>query len=1258
MFGSQSLILSVILKSLDEFLVVDQSDIEGKLLSAKGSLKLVNVGLKSIRLPVTKQHYVVVTGKVSKINFQWNLQSKSKKEDGDKQNSTLLIFDGVFLRISCHHVNEDESVLNRLSSFMSLAHLTPSSSPNNIGGQQGFSFGSEIINEFNDLHKSITKFITDSIMESSSLQAFLDSITFKIFNLKVEVEVPEDEDSISSPDNTRQNLKKQRPENSEMNSSSSSSDNTKQLITFVSKSIEMLADETIFEMLINDKSKSGREHPVRVTLKINSAYLELCQETEAGESISSSAYPIVEPFSYVISGRRSSGQRFLEMTRGFQAIGRRHSTAELSKEHGEKNGIVIHLGQPQIDALKTIANKFLMDDDDGDGDDNLPVRKMLRRARDAASSSSPPQRTEYLRSAVPFLIVLLFMSLLYNVVHLELISKIFHIKDTIIIPAAVILTMFAGLIVQVTINMNVMENFGSVSDLDDLYGKPEVPEMYPGSFRFPIEFITLIGPKGLRATLFQASFVGRLDTSMVNFAANQFELDSLYDELNFRPTESGPRISASGIRTAVNNGDVLVNIDETNRFYVPGQFQITEPISCTVLRFDSGALRVKVNEVKAQMLRGMSKSEERLLFLSRKESDVETESTTSFSEQIRGAAEATVNAADSLRQGLQKGVKQGVNVATNTTEKVAKGVQNTTGRVKDRIVKGVTKTTTQVSDSLNDAMKGVKLDGGTHDSGPLNQTGTGGDMHVHFMEEESLPNPIRNEGKMLQIRSVIKKQNRESLQKLRLIALEFESISLQSNRHNLRLYPKTFRGCDAVDFLLDTKIAKSRSDAVRIGRSLQDEFNLFEHIFREAKFRDEYNCIYHFEESTRRRQWEGNMSDDDVATKSLLYEWSETPDIPIPLAIGCKRFVLKFWQDQQVALDTKDSLVFIRPGSAASRVVNMTTFIGQLQNNLVKIANARIRAKIHPDLPNEVHCLQFSVDNLKAAPGLTTEDWFAKFGFTIGDGSKEFTAPSSLKGVIALPHAYISPFSFSLRLKGTLVKSEKETNISIKAFDGDESTTSTDLIYFFGKKVLGRAPGLVSNLRVMGVNVTDSAALTTTASAAGAFVPFGQYIGLATLAAIDSVTGAIDAGKQSRNDPYGDYKFGDITRGIGYAAKTAARKGAARRGKTGFYDDEDEIPDIDAFDFAVGAAEGIGNYAKNNKAKFAGGTVAAATMIGTAVIVGPAVSILIGIGAGASTEWLVRKAEDRFEKKKQEAENEEYPSEDEDGSTHSNAYSY
>jgi hypothetical protein len=76
------------------------------------------------------------------------------------------------------------------------------------------------------------------------------------------------------------------------------------------------------------------------------------------------------------------------------------------------------------------------------------------------------------------------------------------------------------------------------------------------------------------------------------------------------------------------------------------------------------------------------------------------------------------------------------------------------------------------------------------------------------------------------------------------------------------------------------------------------------------------------------------------------------------------------------------------------------------------------------------------------------------------------------KGVIRLPHFYIAPFSLRLKLKG-LLASSKENRIRVEKYEGDGSTTSNDLIVHFVTVVLGRSPGMIGTMNIMGVNVAE-----------------------------------------------------------------------------------------------------------------------------------------------------------------------------------------
>lgn len=58
-------------------------------------------------------------------------------------------------------------------------------------------------------------------------------------------------------------------------------------------------------------------------------------------------------------------------------------------------------------------------------------------------------------------------------------------------------------------------------------------------------------------------------------------------------------------------------------------------------------------------------------------------------------------------------------------------------------------------------------------------------------------------------------------------------------KQRLRTHKRAFRGCDAVDFLVESGIANDRRHAVHIGRRLAREVNLFEHVTRKHLFEDQ-----------------------------------------------------------------------------------------------------------------------------------------------------------------------------------------------------------------------------------------------------------------------------------------------------------------------------------------------------------------------------------------------------------------------------------
>lgn len=74
------------------------------------------------------------------------------------------------------------------------------------------------------------------------------------------------------------------------------------------------------------------------------------------------------------------------------------------------------------------------------------------------------------------------------------------------------------------------------------------------------------------------------------------------------------------------------------------------------------------------------------------------------------------------------------------------------------------------------------------------------------------------------------------------IAEAFEQgVKVKDYVHNLKTYKQSFVGTKAVDFLVNSRLARNRAEAVRIGRQLVEHFNLFEPRIKGGReFSDDY----------------------------------------------------------------------------------------------------------------------------------------------------------------------------------------------------------------------------------------------------------------------------------------------------------------------------------------------------------------------------------------------------------------------------------
>jgi hypothetical protein len=89
---------------------------------------------------------------------------------------------------------------------------------------------------------------------------------------------------------------------------------------------------------------------------------------------------------------------------------------------------------------------------------------------------------------------------------------------------------------------------------------------------------------------------------------------------------------------------------------------------------------------------------------------------------------------------------------------------------------------------------------------------------------------------------------------LKEISIAFEQgVTVKNHRFRSKLFPNTFIGSDAVDFMVVSEIATSRKHAVQIARALTREYNQFEHCMRDHDFEDNH-MFYCFVDKSKRTE--------------------------------------------------------------------------------------------------------------------------------------------------------------------------------------------------------------------------------------------------------------------------------------------------------------------------------------------------------------------------------------------------------------------
>ena len=310
--------------------------------------------------------------------------------------------------------------------------------------------------------------------------------------------------------------------------------------------------------------------------------------------------------------------------------------------------------------------------------------------------------------------------------------------------------------------------------------------------------------------------------------------------------------------------------------------------------------------------------------------------------------------------------------------------------------------------------------------------------------------------------------------------------------------------------------------------------------------------------------------------------------VPFPFSMSVNDINVKRTTGGSLAV-VKDFYVYMNPEQSTNST-NVAIRLHEFKNELLYLEKVNAFAALPLNQANEVDSFKFAAESGQVSAGYSAKDWQTTFQPV----TKQRTRKSArMSQVLKFPFASVSPLKLKISWQGKGV-ALKDTKVAIKPFTGNASTTSKDLVNYYVSACISRAPGFISNAEVLGINVVDS-----TASTYGAWLGLGALGaggGLAAIAAVDSVKGAVAAGKRSRRVDEGDrWKPGDGIRGIIYSAGEATKSGALKRGNEG--KKGNVVGGVT--DFAVGVGSATGNYVGDNKSK-----LGAATGAGVGMLVG------------------------------------------------------
>jgi hypothetical protein len=300
--------------------------------------------------------------------------------------------------------------------------------------------------------------------------------------------------------------------------------------------------------------------------------------------------------------------------------------------------------------------------------------------------------------------------------------------------------------------------------------------------------------------------------------------------------------------------------------------------------------------------------------------------------------------------------------------------------------------------------------------------------------------------------------------------------------------------------------------------------------------------------------------------------------VPFPVSVSLKKASIVKATDGSLLQLTSLS-IYLNP-DRYSQGTQLAIELDEFKNELLQLTKANVFALLPFHLPDEIHSLTVGAESAKVTAGQSTHEWKKKF--------EPKPKLRSKTNIINLPNASVEPIKLVISWKGTGV-SLKDTAITTPPFCGHDKTTSKDLILYFTQTCMMRVPGFISNAEVLGVNLVEFATAMGLHGLAGG-------AGLAAVVAVDSVKGAVNAGKKSRAGDEGlGYRPGDLIRGIVHASVETANSAAIKHGK--------EKGNV--LDFASGVSSATGSYVGTNKSRLGAASAGGAGAIVGTVFGGP-----------------------------------------------------